>query len=153
MAGRPYRVGQGPRTTGRKCRHDCSFGRILALPTAWRAVALRALPGSMQRYAMGRRAKERPFERLDRVDHLCAIGMRFLLVNYEYPPIGAGAANATRHIAQCLLAQGHHVGVLTAAFGDLRGWSEDHGLSIYRCRCLRKSPERSNIVEMTSFMV
>jgi len=79
--------------------------------------------------------------------------MRFLLVNYEYPPIGAGAANATRHIAQCLLAQGHHVGVLTAAFGDLRGWSEDHGLSIYRCRCLRKSPERSNIVEMTSFMV
>ena len=47
--------------------------------------------------------------------------MRFLLVNYEYPPIGGGAATATEKIAQGLRMLGHEVTVLTAAFGNLRG--------------------------------
>jgi glycosyltransferase involved in cell wall biosynthesis len=78
--------------------------------------------------------------------------MHFLLVNYEYPPIGAGAANATWHIGQCLLRDGHRVSVLTAAFGDLRGWSEDQGVTIYRCLARRRAAERSNITEMASFI-
>jgi hypothetical protein len=78
--------------------------------------------------------------------------MRFLSSNYEYPPIGAGAANATRRISQCLVDQGHSVGVLTARFGALRGLAEEEGISIYRCPARRAAPERSNIVEMASFI-
>lgn len=79
--------------------------------------------------------------------------MRFLMINYEYPPIGAGAANATRHISRCLIDQGHEVGVLTARFGALRDWAEEEGVSIYRCPARRVAPERSNIVEMASFIL
>ncbi len=79
--------------------------------------------------------------------------MRFLLINYEYPPIGAGAANAAMHISKCLLEQGHRVGVLTSRFGALSGWAEEDGVSIYRCPARRDFPERSNIVEMTSFII
>lgn len=78
--------------------------------------------------------------------------MRFLLINYEYPPIGAGAANATRRISQCLIEQGHEVGVLTARFGTLRDWAVEEGISIFRCPARRVAPERSNIVEMASFI-
>lgn len=78
--------------------------------------------------------------------------MHFLLVNYEYPPIGAGAANATWHIGQCLLRDGHRVSVLTSAFGTLRGWSEEQGVTIYRCLAQRRAAERSNIREMASFI-
>jgi glycosyltransferase involved in cell wall biosynthesis len=79
--------------------------------------------------------------------------MRFLMINYEYPPIGAGAANATWHISRCLIAQGHEVGVLTSRFARHRGWSTEEGVRIYRCPARRAAAERSNIVEMSSFMV
>jgi len=79
--------------------------------------------------------------------------MRFLLINYEYPPIGAGAANATRRISQCLVDQGHSVGVLTARFGALRDWADEEGIAIYRCPARRAAPERSNIIEMASFIL
>jgi glycosyltransferase involved in cell wall biosynthesis len=79
--------------------------------------------------------------------------MRFLLINYEYPPIGAGAANATWHISKCLVEQGHSVGVLTARFGAMRGWAGENGVTVYRCAARRVFRERSNIVEMASFTV
>lgn len=79
--------------------------------------------------------------------------MRFLMINYEYPPIGAGAANATRHISRCLIEQGHEVAVLTSRFGELRGWSVEEGVTIYRCPARRVAPERSNIIEMSSFIL
>ncbi len=40
--------------------------------------------------------------------------MRLLLVNYEYPPIRGGAANATYFLA--LAGLGHEPWVLTSAF-------------------------------------
>lgn len=78
--------------------------------------------------------------------------MRFLMINYEYPPIGAGAANATWHISQCLARDGHQVTVLTSRFGRLRGWAREEGIDIYRCPARRKAAERSDIVEMTSYI-
>jgi glycosyltransferase involved in cell wall biosynthesis len=42
--------------------------------------------------------------------------------------------------------------VLTSRFGNLRGWADENGVSIYRCPARRMFPERSNISEMTSFV-
>jgi hypothetical protein len=39
--------------------------------------------------------------------------MRVLMVNYEFPPIGGGAATATLFLAKSLLAQGHEICALT----------------------------------------
>jgi glycosyltransferase involved in cell wall biosynthesis len=77
--------------------------------------------------------------------------MRLLLVNYEYPPLGGGAANATWFMGREFAADGHQVCVLTSAFRDLRGVAEDDGMRLYRVRSLRKAEHRSNILEMGSF--
>jgi hypothetical protein len=41
------------------------------------------------------------------------------LINYEYPPIGGGAATATYHTACELVKQGHQILVLTAKYQEL----------------------------------
>lgn len=79
--------------------------------------------------------------------------MTVLLINYEYPPIGAGAANATRHIAKALVELGHKAVVLSAGFRDAVGHSiEDGGVHVYRLASRRASISQSNAREMMSFV-
>ena len=40
--------------------------------------------------------------------------MRILIINYEYPPIGAGGGQASHKIAECLVEMGHVVRVITS---------------------------------------
>jgi len=40
--------------------------------------------------------------------------MRILIVNYEFPPIGAGGGQASQKIAECLVEMGHNVRVITS---------------------------------------
>jgi glycosyltransferase involved in cell wall biosynthesis len=48
--------------------------------------------------------------------------MRILIINYEFPPIGAGGGKASRRIAQELVAMGHRVRVLTTRPVELYSW-------------------------------
>jgi glycosyltransferase involved in cell wall biosynthesis len=79
--------------------------------------------------------------------------VRLLLVNYEYPPIGAGAANATMFMARALAELGHEVSVLTTAFQNLRGLRSEQGVCVYRLDARRALADRSNLGEMASFLV
>src|SRR2546423_2328638 len=79
--------------------------------------------------------------------------MRLLLVNYEYPPVGAGAATATQAIARNLVALGHHVTVLTGSFRNLPHLSDENGVTVLRVRCLRRRADRCSVFEMFSFTV
>jgi len=79
--------------------------------------------------------------------------MKILIINYEFPPIGGGAATATYHIARCLVRQGHEVSVLTSCFGNLRGESVEEGIRVIRCVALRKKAFQSNMPEMLSFVL
>lgn len=79
--------------------------------------------------------------------------MKFLLINYEYPPIGAGAATATQAIARNLVKLGHEVTVLTARYGDLPSVRVEEGVTVRRIRCLRRRADRCSITEMTSFVL
>jgi glycosyltransferase involved in cell wall biosynthesis len=78
--------------------------------------------------------------------------MKLLLVNYEFPPAGGGAANATAFLARALAQQGHAVTVLTAACGGLRGTAVEHGYTVVRARALRRRVDRSNMTEMLTFL-
>jgi glycosyltransferase involved in cell wall biosynthesis len=40
--------------------------------------------------------------------------MRVLIINYEFPPIGAGGGQASQKIAECLVEMGHTVRVITS---------------------------------------
>src|SRR3954470_4169660 len=79
--------------------------------------------------------------------------MRLLLVNYEYPPIGAGAATATQAIARNLVALGHQVTVLTGSFQDLPRRSDENGVTVLRVRSFRQRADRCSVSEMLSFTV
>jgi glycosyltransferase involved in cell wall biosynthesis len=79
--------------------------------------------------------------------------MRLLFVNYEYPPIGAGAATATAEMARSAARQGHQVTVLTSAFGDTSGWSRDGEVTLRRVRSRRRRADQSSLREMASFVI
>src|SRR5437588_11302229 len=78
--------------------------------------------------------------------------MRILLVSYEYPPVGAGAATAGGAIAKALIELGHRVVVLTGRFKGLPPQYEDQGIIIQRVPSLRRRVDRSDLLEMASFL-
>lgn len=77
--------------------------------------------------------------------------MRILFINYELPPIGAGAGNATANIARHLAACGVDVHVLTARFGGLPAQEMRDGYTIHRVPAIRQRPDRCSPAEMLSF--
>lgn len=77
--------------------------------------------------------------------------MRLLLINYEYPPIGGGAGNATMFIGRALVALGHEVTVLTAAWGPHQGETDDGGIRLCRVKSWRPRPDRAGMLEMATF--
>jgi glycosyltransferase involved in cell wall biosynthesis len=79
--------------------------------------------------------------------------MRLLLVNYEYPPLGGGAATATEAIARELAALDHKITILTAGFRDLPSQSDEDGVTIVRVTSLRKRADRSSVLEMFTFIM
>jgi glycosyltransferase involved in cell wall biosynthesis len=79
--------------------------------------------------------------------------VKLVLLNYEYPPLGGGAGNATACIARALVRQGHEIAVVTGAFGELRGTtSEGPQLTVTRLAALRRRADRSHYAEMLSFV-
>ncbi|MBI3595922.1 MAG: glycosyltransferase [Nitrospirae bacterium] len=65
--------------------------------------------------------------------------MRLLLLNYEFPPMGGGASNATFNIALELVKLGHSVDVLTSRFGDQPSEEIIQGIKVYRVTSWRHS--------------
>jgi glycosyltransferase involved in cell wall biosynthesis len=78
--------------------------------------------------------------------------VRLLFINYEYPPVGAGAATATADMARSAVRHGHHVTVLTAAYGGNAGWAEESGILLRRVASRRRRADRSSVGEMASFV-
>ncbi|WP_372400572.1 glycosyltransferase family 4 protein (plasmid) [Azospirillum sp. HJ39] len=78
---------------------------------------------------------------------------RLLLINYEFPPLGGGAANATDNTARELVALGVEVVVVTSAFAGLpRVERRADGVEIRRIPTLRRRRDRSSVVEMLAFL-
>lgn len=78
--------------------------------------------------------------------------MKILLINYEFPPLGGGAGNATQNIARELVRAGHNVIVLTTWFS---GYLEDEivdGYRVVRVKSKRVCVDRSNVFEMFHFV-
>lgn len=78
---------------------------------------------------------------------------RFLLINYEYPPVGGGGGNATQQIGRALVKRGARVTVLTAAQGRLPRRENDQGVQVYRIWAARRRQDRCSVPEMLIFML
>ena len=78
--------------------------------------------------------------------------MNYLLVNYEYPPMGGGAANATWFLARAWARQGHGATVVTAAHRDLPRREERDGVAVFRIPARRRAFFEASIPEMSAFI-
>jgi glycosyltransferase involved in cell wall biosynthesis len=74
-----------------------------------------------------------------------------LFINYELPPVGAGAGNATANISRHLATAGHDVHVLTARFNGLPHEERRDGYTIHRVPAVRRRPDQCAPWEMLSF--
>lgn len=79
--------------------------------------------------------------------------MRFLLVNFEYPPIGGGAGRVTQILAEELEKIGHEVVILTSKYQEKSGVTKKGNISIHRIWALRKHFDRTKFIEMFSFII
>jgi len=79
--------------------------------------------------------------------------VRILVLNYEYPPLGGGAAYVGQEITSRYLKQGHQVTVVTMNFGDLASKEIDGCLTIYRVDFMRSKPEISYPHELLSYVI
>ncbi len=78
--------------------------------------------------------------------------MKLLFINSEYPPVGAGAGNASANLARLLVEMGNEVVVVTSAFGSLPREESHDGVRILRALAVRKRVDRSNAFEQTTFI-
>lgn len=80
--------------------------------------------------------------------------MKLLLINYEFPPLGGGAATATEQFAKELAKLGHEIRVLTTWFPEtLKKEKTDDGYIVHRVYARRKQKGTSSPYEMMSFVV
>ncbi|MEA3365455.1 MAG: glycosyltransferase family 4 protein [Candidatus Hydrogenedentes bacterium] len=79
--------------------------------------------------------------------------MKILVLNYEYPPIGGGAAPICRDLCELFARRGHEVDVVTMAFGDLPRHETRNGVAITRSWALRKKQGTCETHEMVSYVL
>ena len=78
--------------------------------------------------------------------------MKILVLNYEYPPIGGGAAPVSKDLAIELAKRGHAVTVLTMKYGELPEQSMEEGVEVFRLPCLRKNKSSCSPAEQLSYL-
>jgi glycosyltransferase involved in cell wall biosynthesis len=88
--------------------------------------------------------------------------MRILVLNYEYPPVGGGAAVATAALAQGLAEHGVRVDVVTAGTGTAADRCtpesgheqfEHAGLRVFRVRSRRTGVHQAGMGDAASYLV
>lgn len=78
--------------------------------------------------------------------------MNLLLINYEYPPVGGGAANATQFLAQAFTREGHDVQILTAGLRGQEGAEIECGVNVVRLPTRRARADRASMRDVFEFL-
>ena len=78
--------------------------------------------------------------------------LSLFLLNYEYPPIGGGAGNATANMARELAGLGHRVRVVTAAFAGQQRREAVDGFEVWRIPAVRRHADHCSPLEMLTFL-
>jgi glycosyltransferase involved in cell wall biosynthesis len=78
--------------------------------------------------------------------------MKILLINYEYPPLGGGAGQATAALAREFAAAGHEPLVLTSRFRDQPAEEVVAGVRLVRVPVIRRRADRCTPAEMLTFL-
>lgn len=79
--------------------------------------------------------------------------MRILVLNYEFPPLGGGAAPISKELAIRMAQKGHQVDVVTMGFRGLPDFENISGVRIYRIKCIRKKQSSCQPWEQLSYII
>ena len=78
--------------------------------------------------------------------------MKILLINYEYPPLGGGAGQATAALAREFFVAGHEPLVLTSRFRGQPREETVAGVRLRRVAVVRRRADRCTPAEMLTFL-
>jgi glycosyltransferase involved in cell wall biosynthesis len=78
--------------------------------------------------------------------------MHLLFLNYEFPPVGGGAAYASLATARELVLLGHSVDFLTTATADAANDAETDGVRVFRVRSYRRGVHDIGLAGALSFV-
>ena len=79
--------------------------------------------------------------------------MNILVLNYEYPPLGGGAAPVSRDISEQLAAAGNKVTLVTMGFKNLPYYESCNGVDVYRLKCWRSKKSSCMPWEQFTYIV
>ncbi|MHC4942280.1 MAG: glycosyltransferase family 4 protein [Planctomycetota bacterium] len=79
--------------------------------------------------------------------------MKILVICYEFPPLGGGAASVCHFVSREFVTQGHHVDIVTMGFKGLPKFEVIDGINIYRVPCLRARKDICRTYEMVSYAI
>ena len=79
--------------------------------------------------------------------------MKFILINYEFPPLGGGSSTASHFLSKNIASLNHELKVVTTHFDNLKEIELKDGYEIIRVKALRRKIDQSNIIEMFSFII
>jgi glycosyltransferase involved in cell wall biosynthesis len=79
-------------------------------------------------------------------------GLRILVLNYEYPPLGGGASPVTAAVCRELAAHGNDVDVVTMGFRDLPAEEADGPVRVFRVKCLRSARHMCRAHELATYI-
>lgn len=90
---------------------------------------------------------------MDEVRFSMSGSRRIILLNYEFPPLGGGAANATLFFGRALVTLGHRPTVITSGLRNEHRCSDEDGVRVHRLRTNRPAADRSSVKDMISYMI
>jgi glycosyltransferase involved in cell wall biosynthesis len=79
--------------------------------------------------------------------------MRILLLNYEFPPLGGGASNASFEIARALVRKGHAVDVVTSRMHGQLALEDMDGVQVRRVPTRRKGIQDCGLFGAVSYLL
>src|SRR3954447_18358137 len=79
--------------------------------------------------------------------------VRILMLNYEFPPLGAGGSTSSFNLARNVVALGHDVDVVTMGFRGVPAEEVLDGVHVYRVPSVRAKLEVCHAHEMATYVL
>jgi glycosyltransferase involved in cell wall biosynthesis len=79
--------------------------------------------------------------------------VRILMLNYEFPPLGAGGSTSSFNLARNVVALGHEVDVVTMGFRGIPNQETMDGIRVFRVPSIRARREVCHTHEMATYVL